>query len=453
MSISAHKTSQIVLALYFCTGLLQAQNAYRAKPSSSATSRNNTADKYVAYIEKYNEAAVKEMTEYGIPASITLAQGLLESAAGTSTLATIANNHFGIKCGDEWDGETYYKVDDDLDRNGNVRRSCFRKYESAQESFDDHSEFLAGQRKEQRYGFLFTRLGPTDYKNWARGLQSAGYATAKDYADNLIALIERYNLQQYDREDYREAEATSEEAGEEEDYLDISDRILFVNDVAFVHARKNESIESIAAQLEVSPDDLVVFNDSRYRATERLENGTIIFLSEKQIQWNGVEKYHTVEESETMFYIAQQYGIKLSSLMSRNGLKKGQEPEEGERIYIRSQTNAAGDIRIRTETKRETATKPAANTRPAPKKNPDELDFEITPGNNEQDTGYQRRTSVSDTEDEPDDNDNRDGYHLVKKGDTLYSISIKYKTTVEKLKRLNNLRGNAINTGEWLKVK
>ena len=154
-----------------------------------------------------------------------------------------------------------------------------------------------------------------------------------------------------------------------------------------------------------------------------------------------------------MFYIAQQYGIKLSSLMSRNGLRKGQEPEEGERIYIRSQTNAPGDIRIRTENKRETTTKPAADTKPAPRKNPDELDFEITPGNNEQGTGYQKRTSVSDTEDEPDDNDNRDGYHLVKKGDTLYSISRKYKTTVEKLKRLNNMRGDAINTGEWLKVK
>lgn len=450
MSISAHKTAQIVLTLYCCTGLLPAQNAYRERPSSSGTSRNSTADKYVAYIEKYNEAAVKEMTEYGIPASITLAQGLLESAAGTSTLATIANNHFGIKCGDEWDGETYYKVDDDLDKNGNVKRSCFRKYESAQESFADHSEFLAGQRKEQRYGFLFTRLGPTDYKNWARGLQSAGYATAKDYADNLVALIERYNLQQYDREDYREAPDTDEE---ETDYVDISDRILFVNDVAFVHARKNESIESIAEQLEASPDDLVVFNDSRYRATEKLENGTIIFLGEKQVQWDGVEKYHTVEDSETMFYIAQQYGIKLSSLMSRNGLKKGQEPEKGERIYIRSQTNAPGDIRIRTEIKRENATKPAVNTRPAPGRNPDELDFEITPENDEQDSGYQRRASSRDTEDEPNDNDNRDGYHLVKKGDTLYSISRNYKTTVEKLKRLNNLRGDAINTGEWLRVK
>ncbi len=449
MSISAHKTALIVLALYCSTDLLSAQTAYGERPSSSGTNRSSSADKNVAYIEKYNEAAVREMTDYGIPASITLAQGLLESAAGTSTLATIANNHFGIKCGDEWDGETYYKVDDDLDRNGNVKRSCFRKYESAQESFADHSEFLAGQRKEQRYGFLFTRLGPTDYKNWARGLQSAGYATAKDYADNLITLIERYNLQQYDKEDYREAEDTEEEA----DYIDISDRILFVNDVAFVHTRKNESIESIAEQLEVSPDDLAIYNDSRYRTTEKLENGTIVFLSEKKVQWDGTEKYHTVEESETMFYIAQQYGIKLSSLMSRNGLRKGQEPEEGERIYIRSQTNAPGDIRIRTENKRETTTKPAADTKPAPRKNPDELDFEITPGNNEQGTGYQKRTSVSDTEDEPDDNDNRDGYHLVKKGDTLYSISRKYKTTVEKLKRLNNMRGDAINTGEWLKVK
>ncbi|MFM7400020.1 MAG: glucosaminidase domain-containing protein [Bacteroidota bacterium] len=433
MSLSARKIAQIAIVLQCCNGLLSAQTAYKDRQSASGTGRNSTADKYEAYIEKYNEAAVREMTDYGIPASITLAQGLLESAAGTSTLATIANNHFGIKCGDDWEGETYFKVDDDLDRNGNVRRSCFRKYESAQESFADHSEFLAGQRKEQRYGFLFTQLGPTDYKNWARGLQSAGYATAKDYADNLIALIERYNLHQYDQGNYRK-----EDDKDDEDFVDISDRILFVNDVPFVHTRKNESLESIAEQLEASSDDLVMYNDSQYKANEKLENGTIVFLEPKKIQWEGTEKYHTVEESETMFYISQQYGIKLASLMSRNGLRKGQEPDTGERIYIRSLTNKPGDLTLRTENRQETPTKPA-KIRPEPQRNSDELDFEIKPGGKDQD--------------DDDGDKDRDGYHLVKRGDTLYSISRQYRTTVEKLKRLNNLRGDAINTGEWLKVK
>lgn len=433
MSLSARKIVQIAVVLQCCTSLAQAQTSYKTRQSASETSRNSTADKYEAYIEKYHEAAVREMTDYGIPASITLAQGLLESAAGTSTLATIANNHFGIKCGDDWEGETYFKVDDDKDKNGNLKRSCFRKYESAAESFADHSEFLAGQRKEQRYGFLFTQLGPTDYKNWARGLQSAGYATAKDYADNLIDLIERYNLQQYDQENDRSDDES------DEDYVDISDRVLFVNDVPFIHSRKNESLESIAEQLEASSDDLMIYNDSRYKANEKLDNGTIVFLEEKKVQWNGTEKYHTVEDAETMFQIAQQYGIRLSSLMTRNGLRKGQEPEDGEQIYIRSLTNQPGDLRIRTESRRETATQPG-RSRPETQRNTDELDFEITPGGRESD---------DDTVNER----NRDGYHLVKKGDTLYSISRKYQTTVEKLKRLNNLRGDAINTGEWLKVK
>lgn len=433
MSLSARKIVQIAVVLQCCTSLVYAQTSYKTRQSASEKSRNTTTDKYEAYIEKYHKAAVREMTDYGIPASITLAQGLLESAAGTSTLATIANNHFGIKCGDDWEGETYFKVDDDKDKNGNLKRSCFRKYESAAESFADHSEFLAGQRKEQRYGFLFTQLGPTDYKNWARGLQSAGYATAKDYADNLIDLIERYNLQQYDQENDRSDDES------DEDYVDISDRVLFVNDVPFIHSRKNESLESIAEQLEASSDDLVIYNDSRYKANEKLDNGTIVFLEEKKVQWNGTEKYHTVEDAETMFQIAQQYGIRLSSLMTRNGLRKGQEPEDGEQIYIRSLTNQPGDLRIRTESRRETATQPG-RSRPETQRNTDELDFEITPGGRESD---------DDTVNER----NRDGYHLVKKGDTLYSISRKYQTTVEKLKRLNNLRGDAINTGEWLKVK
>ena len=433
MSLSARKIVQIAVVLQCCTSLVYAQTSYKTRQSASEKSRNTTADKYEAYIEKYHEAAVREMTDYGIPASITLAQGLLESAAGTSTLATIANNHFGIKCGDDWEGETYFKVDDDKDKNGNLKRSCFRKYESAEESFADHSEFLAGQRKEQRYGFLFTQLGPTDYKNWARGLQSAGYATAKDYADNLIDLIERYNLQQYDQENDRSDDES------DEDHVDISDRVLFVNDVPFIHTRKNESLESIAEQLEASSDDLVIYNDSRYKANEKLENGTIVFLEEKKIQWNGTEKYHTVEDAETMFQIAQQYGIRLSSLMTRNGLRKGQEPEEGEQIYIRSLTNQPGDLRIRTENRQETTTQPG-RSRPETQRNTDELDFEITPGGR-------------DSDDDTVNDRNRDGYHLVKKGDTLYSISRKYQTTVEKLKRLNNLRGDAINTGEWLKVK
>lgn len=144
-------------------------------------------DAYSAYISKYSDMAVDQMKTYGIPASITLAQGLLESDAGRSSLATKCNNHFGIKCHSDWTGRKMYHDDD-------ARQECFRCYKDAEESYRDHSLFLV---KGSRYQSLF-KLGPTDYKGWAKGLKAAGYATSPTYADKLIELIERYGLDAYD---------------------------------------------------------------------------------------------------------------------------------------------------------------------------------------------------------------------------------------------------------------
>ena len=151
-----------------------------------------------AYIDRFKEIAVQEMDRAGIPASIKLAQALLESNAGQSDLAQRANNHFGIKCGADWDGKKYFKVDDDFDEFGKPTESCFRGYKRPEESFIAHSEFLRDPRKEWRYGFLF-QLDPLDYKNWASGLKKSGYATSATYDTKLIAIIERYQLFQYDR--------------------------------------------------------------------------------------------------------------------------------------------------------------------------------------------------------------------------------------------------------------
>ena len=140
------------------------------------------------YIKKYAELAITEMKEFGIPASITLAQGILESGNGESYLATEGNNHFGIKC-HEWKGDEIYADDDN-------ENECFRKYKKAQHSYRDHSEFLT---KHSRYSSLF-ELDITDYRGWAKGLKKAGYATSSTYAEKLISIIERYNLQQYDYE-------------------------------------------------------------------------------------------------------------------------------------------------------------------------------------------------------------------------------------------------------------
>jgi flagellum-specific peptidoglycan hydrolase FlgJ len=147
------------------------------------------------YIEKYKDIAIKEMNRGGVPASIILAQAMLESASGLSELARKANNHFGLKCTDEWTGATFGRKDDDRDSRGAIVDSCFRRYNNVAQSYADYTEFM---REYRRYRFLF-ELDRTDYKGWARGLQSAGYATSTQYSDRLVELIERYRLYQYDR--------------------------------------------------------------------------------------------------------------------------------------------------------------------------------------------------------------------------------------------------------------
>ncbi|MCB0260921.1 MAG: glucosaminidase domain-containing protein, partial [Calditrichaeota bacterium] len=152
---------------------------------------------HLRYVDEFKEVAIREMERAGIPASIKLAQGILESNAGKSDLARRANNHFGIKCGNDWDGKTYYKKDDDYNDKGQLVESCFRSYKNPEASFIAHSEFLRDPKKQYRYGFLF-RIDPTDYKAWAEGLRRAGYATSANYPTKLIDIIERYQLNRYD---------------------------------------------------------------------------------------------------------------------------------------------------------------------------------------------------------------------------------------------------------------
>ena len=158
-----------------------------------------TADKELAstYISTYKDIAIQEMHRTGIPASIKLAQGLLESDWGRSDLATSANNHFGIKCGGSWDGNTFYKEDDDRDRKGKLIKSCFRAFSNPTESYMAHSDFLTDPKKEYRYGFLFNYKSD-DYRSWAKGLKKSGYASDPKYPDKLITIIKKYNLDQFD---------------------------------------------------------------------------------------------------------------------------------------------------------------------------------------------------------------------------------------------------------------
>ena len=219
--------------------LLASCSVIRPTASAPVTS-TQSKDAFSAYIAKYNVMAVEQMKKYGIPASITLAQGLLESDAGRSTLATKCNNHFGIKCHSDWKGRKMYHDDDE-------RQECFRCYPDADDSFRDHSLFLVNGA---RYQSLF-KLGTTDYKGWARGLKAAGYATSPTYADKLIELIERYGLDRYDRNG-----AARLKPGQ------LPHQPMLVNGQRCVRLREGETLKDIAREYGMQLSLLRRFNEA-----------------------------------------------------------------------------------------------------------------------------------------------------------------------------------------------
>lgn len=258
-------------------------------------------DVYGDYIARYSEMAVAQQSEYGIPASITLAQGLLESGAGRSTLATEGNNHFGIKCHRGWEGKTMLRDDDAPDE-------CFRVYGSAAESFRDHSVFLRGKR----YRRLF-ELDVRDYASWARGLSECGYATDPNYASRLIAIIERYGLYVYDEgETGKMAEEMSEFLC---DHLRRSHPVRRSRGLHYVIAVPGDSYGSLAKEFAMSRDRLMELNDSE---GDSLRDWQEVYLEEKLGEGPEGVRYATIGEDETLYSVAQRYGIKLSALRKLN---------------------------------------------------------------------------------------------------------------------------------------
>jgi len=275
------------------------------------------------YIEKWHKAAQAEMQTYGIPASITLAQGILESGNGQSELATKGNNHFGIKCHLEWKGKKIYADDD-------KKGECFRSYKDAEESFRDHSLFLTSR---SRYAFLFEE-SPTDYKAWAKGLRKAGYATNKKYADLLINLIERYDLHRFDKIDPNDIEITLDPVpGEAVAFADEHLVKLSSNKVKYIIARKGDSYESIAQFADCKGEDLLDYNDLRFDAS--LADGQIIYLQPKRRRASREHRFHLVQAGEDMYAISQKFGVRLEKLYERNDLKIGAQPKEGTRLELR----------------------------------------------------------------------------------------------------------------------
>lgn len=273
--------------------------------------RRNQA--YEDYIKKYRKIAVEEMERYHIPASITLAQGLLESGAGRSTLARKSNNHFGIKCGSRWEGRTVRHDDD-------ARNECFRAYKHPRDSYEDHSKFL---RTGARYTFLF-RLKITDYKGWARGLKKAGYATDPRYADRLIDIIELYDLDKYDRKGGLKWA---------EEFPDPHQPYL-ANELLYIVARRGDTFESLSKEMGISKKKIRKYNE--LPKDYKFQGGEIIYLEKKRSRATKDHICYTVRPGDSMYSISQKFGVRLSRLYKMNNMKpESPAPKVGEILRLR----------------------------------------------------------------------------------------------------------------------
>lgn len=308
------------------------------------------------YIEKYKNVAMREMQEYKIPASVTLAQGLLESGNGNSELAKKSNNHFGIKCHKDWKGGRTYHDDDE-------KGECFRVYKTPEESYRDHSKFLSNG---QRYAFLFD-LKITDYKGWAKGLKKAGYATLPTYANVLINLIEKYDLTQYDdmvvkgKFKYKESkkqkkkdQKTKEKTPKIEEPK-IDNAIVYVpfkiteaevvdktsdgryirinNNVKFIYAKEGESVYDLATMLGLYDYQIIKYNNLGKRTATKEDE--IIYIEPKKNKAMRPYKYHTIQKGETLSYVSRLYAVKLKSLFKMNDMDENTVLHVGDNIRLR----------------------------------------------------------------------------------------------------------------------
>lgn len=280
-----------------------------------------------AYIRNFAPLAMREMQRTGIPASIKLAQAVLESGAGQSRLAQHARNHFGIKCGSSWNGPKMGHYDDDTNADGSLEKSCFRVYDDPYNSYMDHSAFLMDPKKAFRYGNLF-KLPKGDYEGWARGLQTAGYATNPAYADKLIGIIKRYELHKFDVQGTDGART-------------FNDRIKTVYNRKAVVALENETLSEIARQSQKDPIDLAEINDWKYAPLERLMGGETIYLDRggntpapsPTPDTTPSGAYHTVAKGDTLFNLSRRYNTTVDNIKRLNGLS-GNAIQIGQRLRV-----------------------------------------------------------------------------------------------------------------------
>lgn len=294
------------------------------------------------YIETYKDIAIAEMQRTGVPASIKLAQGIHETAAGTSILVTKSNNHFGIKCKSNWTGQSVKHTDD-------APNECFRKYDEPGQSYKDHSDFL---RNGQRYAFLFN-LEPTDYKGWANGLKKAGYATNPKYPQIIIKLIEDYHLDDYTliamgkmeprtsdiavvNKPVEQQPAVMQAAVVEKPAVvkpSYPDGVFKINDTKVVFIKAGTSFLALAQQHNIPLKRLFEFNDDMPEV-EEADADQLIFLQRKRK--TGAEEFHIVQPGETVYDVAQVQAIRLESLLSYNGITANKILVPGEKLYLKT---------------------------------------------------------------------------------------------------------------------
>ena len=302
------------------------------------------------YIDRYKHIAIEQMERYGIPASITMAQGILESDSGNSLLSQRSNNHFGIKCKSNWRGERVYHDDD-------AKGECFRAYPTVEASYHDHAEFLDSQ---PRYDSLFA-YASDDYKSWARGLKAAGYATAPDYAQRLVRIIEENQLYLLDRQDGERlyAQRYGLERDPEEWFSSQSSvetpaastaidpdnyrvtinahegyNVYMTNGVHYVLAKENDTFEHIGQLFRLSPRNLRKFNDLKDKRAQPM-TGEVVYIERKKKHWEGNSRHHIAREGETAYAVGQSYAIRTRSIEKMNRLKRGEAIAAGRQIRIK----------------------------------------------------------------------------------------------------------------------
>lgn len=373
------------------------------------------------YINTYKDLAISEEQRTGIPASITLAQGIHETEAGTSELVKKSNNHFGIKCKDTWTGAVVYHDDD-------ARGECFRSYNTPLDSYKDHSDFL---RNSPRYQPLF-KLDPTDYEGWAYGLKKAGYATNIRYSQILIRLIQTYNLQQYTliamgrlKPENKELAAVEipgpEPAGSDKPIAISMPPVVApqypagefsINNTRVIFAKGGTSLLAISEQYDISLRRLMDFNE--LKGEDVLLKDQLLYLQRKRKK--GANELHIVQNGETLYDICQAEGIRYESLRELNNLNNDEEPAPGEKLYLQH-------------------TAPAKPMLADAKNKQAAITFQDPADTKEKETTVNPSGSIT---------------HIVQTRETLYSISKKYGVDIEKIQQWNKLDSMNLKTGQEL---